>query len=179
MKTKFNKNVFKTPKQYWAFRGGWATAVNADQAKSTVSQYGYKKPGCIGATHTLLFNLLCDKPIDNGFTEITNSNKLLNGMLVNQSLFTAAQQLQLIINYAKQYDELSPYRKDRVDAFLQPLNQHLANLTAKMLSKVKVPKVSPVRSSLLTEKIEFEEQVSRQITEQIRNAAVKRITPVV
>ena len=35
-----------------------------------------KRPGCMEASHHMLYNILRNKPIHNGFTPITNKNKL-------------------------------------------------------------------------------------------------------
>ena len=64
-------NTFETKEQYLAFRAAWATAAQSKE---------------LTAEHHILFNILCGRPIDHGFTPITKPSKLQNGFRINHGL---------------------------------------------------------------------------------------------
>lgn len=73
-------NIFSSKEHYLNFRAAWAKAAN---------------DGHLTAAHHVLFNLVTGKPFYNGFTPVTNSNKLSNGAYLNLSLYDAARTLRL------------------------------------------------------------------------------------
>ena len=164
MTTKYNKKIFKNELHYWAFRKTWCESVNADQTKSQLITQGtstYREKGWITSAHVVLFNILCDQPIDTGFTPITNKNKLLNGVYVNNGIYCATQELNSIVQRARKYienPEKFSWGKQQRDRFLAPLDQHPGHFNIKMLASVEVATVKPQKYSSDAQQININKQ---------------------
>lgn len=162
-----NKSLFESKQHYVDFRNAWAAAVTDPRAKRTIKHHRYPIqyyehgtlvvtehngaeviPGWITSTHALLYNLLRDKPFYNGFTPVSNRNKLTNSTYVNWSLYLAAYNLDWrkrqaieslkkdpIINQdsSKQY-----WGTTTTMTFLEPFN---GTITREMLSELVIPEI--------------------------------------
>jgi len=106
-----NKKLFKSKEHYLAFRKAWATSVNSKENKRT----GDKR---VDAAHHMLYNILRDKPFYNGFSVISNSNKLMNGMYFLQSLVQTHIKLSHI-KYLTTLDYLNNINEKYVNNFLE------------------------------------------------------------
>jgi hypothetical protein len=92
-----NTNFFETKEQYLNFRSAWTNAVNDSRSKSTLvphDEYLYNKStyqyttskgtgqhrvkGWIQAEHHILFNIILGRKANNGFTPITNPQKIIS-----------------------------------------------------------------------------------------------------
>ena len=116
--------IFDTKEQYLAFRTAWAKAA---QAK------------VLTVEHMVLYNLIRNKPIHRGFTPVTNTNKLLNGMAINGALCEACWRLNQYAVYASEEGE--NYRTRWVDEFLAPFE---GTLTREQLANIEVPEVKRI-----------------------------------
>lgn len=142
------KHFFDTKEQYLLFRKIWARAVKSPRAKSYIlpsdewiwnnhSAYtGYvshntgtiRRKGWITPAHMILYNIIRNKPIDNGFTDVTNPYKIANSEIWYDNGFAAAlEQLIIYQNYTKEYladpkkfKEGSRFRGDALNEFFQP-----------------------------------------------------------
>lgn len=106
-------NTFETKEQYLAFRAAWATAAQSKE---------------LTAEHHILFNILCGRPIDRGFTPITKATKLQNGFRINHGLYHAAQSLQ--------------YRMVN-EEFMAPFGD---TITKEMIEGLEIPEVKSLNS---------------------------------
>lgn len=154
---------FETKEQYLTFRKAWTKAVNDDRAKKTLREEKvkvgktiyinkYRDEGWITSTHHVLFNLLCQRPIDNGFTPVTNRNKLSHGMAFNGSLCQAVYQLKKMYTIAHNKVNEAPVEDWKMDAlkkFLFPITEHLDNTDdlIQALAKVRTPDVKGLYSN--------------------------------
>lgn len=114
---------FESKEHYLNFRKAWAIACSSARAKSTTEPCdewitttgwnGYVSKGTgthrvygwLRAEHHILYNILRNKPVDNGFTLISNVNKLTNGFYLNQGLFWSFQTLKFIVGKAQRVAE--------------------------------------------------------------------------
>ena len=141
--------IFKTKTEYFNFIQAWKNACNASERKSQFIFYKEwnsieRQPGWLHASHYILYNYIRNKNLHNGFSFITNSSKLNNGMIINFGLFTGYAELQRIINIARSLLEdkkISDFYKKRINKFLQPFK---GTLTLEHLSNVDLDKISPV-----------------------------------
>ena len=150
------KTHFENKQHYLDFRAEWACAVNSPKAKSTLvpcdewlsneGEYGkvshgtgvHRKTGWITGAHHLLFNILCEKRIDNGFTLRTNIDKIKSGEyeFVNEGLVLASYYVRRMIEAAKRrMSEGEPpvFLTRALDEFIEPFGdtvsyEMLANL---------------------------------------------------
>lgn len=125
---------FETKDQYITFRTAWAKAAQAKQ---------------LTAAHMVMFNILCGRPHDRGFTPITKTTKLLNGAYLNHGLYFAVDDLKRIVGYAKSVvgskeAKLSSWNQDRLEDFLKPFD---GVITVELLASVEVPEVKPLESN--------------------------------
>lgn len=123
-------SIFKTKEQYFSFRDAWASAVNNKETRSHLR-----------AEHYILYNILCGKSFDRGFTPITNANKLQNGMYINHGLYNATYKLRSIISSAKDLfsgKTLSSYQTDEFPKFISPFNN---TVTVDMIATIDLPEV--------------------------------------
>jgi len=74
------KSIFETKQQYKTFRAAFAAAQNDKRAKpyftDDVQAGKIKHKGWLQAEHFILLNAIRRKPLHNGFTPITNENKI-------------------------------------------------------------------------------------------------------
>lgn len=89
------KTIFENKEQYFAMRAQWATSSKSPKCKSTLepcdewiettsNRAGYmskgtakiRYPGWMGAECHILYNILRNKPSDNGFSQCTNPEKI-------------------------------------------------------------------------------------------------------
>lgn len=152
---------FETKEQYLNFRAAWASAVNDERVKKklvtkvwshngTKEEYKERVPGWISAAHHMLYNILRNKPFDNGFTPVTKPSKLLNGHSPNYGLYMAANHLKSVIRDAKKvtgeidisYLGNSAARQEgalkRTLRFLEPFNK---TVSIELLASFEPPKV--------------------------------------
>lgn len=132
MNTSIKKTLFVSKDHYLAFRIAWAKAVNSEKAKSTLKPgYGntrYRVQGWITSAHMAMYNLLRDKPIYEGFTHITNKNRLvLGGTSPILGFDQAVDKLEYYIGMARSIKQdskqrVSPYYVERVKAFIEPFD---------------------------------------------------------
>lgn len=144
-------SIFKTKEQYFTFRKSWSSAVNNDKAKPPVAW--------LHASHHILFNLLCNKPFDNGFTPITNINKLKNGTYLNHGLYYAMVDLKYMQSIAKKIGagnkffgkKPADYEVERLREFFAPLSDTITDdMVAdivNMLATLELPTVAPLYSN--------------------------------
>jgi hypothetical protein len=118
------KHFFETKEQYLLFRKIWARAVKSPRAKSYIlpsdewiwdSKHtcrGHvshmtatiRKKGWITPAHMILYNIIRNKPIDTGFTDVTNPYKIANSEVWYDGGFgNALEQLIIYQNYVKEY----------------------------------------------------------------------------
>lgn len=153
-------SIFNTKEQYFSFRDAWKSAVNNDKAKSHLIDvdewltstdsisYGtgkHRVSGWIEASHSMLFNILCGRPIDRGFMPITNKTKLENGAYINHGLYYGYCALNKILETAKKIRvegaPVSEYRAQELTEFLAPFNN---SVTIDMLAAIKISKIEPL-----------------------------------
>lgn len=149
------KRYFENKEDYLTFRKAWAKATNDPRSKSELleNNWGkYRKDGWLTAAHHMLFNILCDRPVDVGFTPITNRNKLTNGAYLNHGLYFAAYWLGLWVGTASGTD--NRWTTIALERFLEPLVTHLPGDPAKnfeeftkLLATIEVPKIEVIESS--------------------------------
>ena len=113
--------IFDTKEQYLTFRAAWAKAAQKKQ---------------LTAAHMVMYNLIRNKPIHKGFTPVTNTNKLLNGMAINHGLYEARWQLS---RYVDRAGEDKNYFTEWVDRFLAPFE---GTITREQLVHLEVPRVN-------------------------------------
>jgi len=138
--------IFENKEHYFNFRAAFAKAVNDPRAKKTVVRTSYgaeRHPGWIHSEHFLLLNILRNKSVDKGFAFITNKNKLSNGAILNEGLYSATNRLSQYVERAKKGDAIPPMQKELLEKFLAPFD---GTFTIEMLAKVEVPKISAIRS---------------------------------
>ena len=155
-------SIFNTKEQYFSFRDAWKSAVNNDKAKSHLIDvdewltstdsvsYGtgkHRVSGWIEASHSMLFNILCGRPIDCGFMPVTNKTKLENGTHINHGLYYGYIALYRILETAKKIRvegaPVSEYRAQQLTEFLAPFNN---TVTIDMLAAIKISKIEPLHS---------------------------------
>lgn len=152
-----NQSIFLNTEQYLNFRAAWSAAVNSPKAKSHLEEHNaywknetgmHKVSGWINAEHHILYNLLCNKPHDHGFTITTNSRKLMNGTLINHgyywgmlSLKSHIRDAKLICKKTKNNEEIPEHISRWVYDFLKPFAN---TVTIKMLSNVILPGIEPI-----------------------------------
>lgn len=163
---------FNDKEQYLNFRKAWAVAVNSPEAKSHLevcdeaikpgternpNSLYYKRSkgtgrrrvqGWITASHMILYNLLREKNMENGFTNVTNEIKLQNGMLANHGLYFANQCLLDICRIASMFEDPTKVHtytwwKAHLEDFLRPF---AGTVTIEMLGKLskQIPEVKYV-----------------------------------
>jgi hypothetical protein len=157
------KHFFETKEQYLLFRKIWARAVKSPRAKSyilpsdewiTTSNYrGYvshntgtiRRKGWITPSHMILYNIIRNKPIDTGFTDVTNPYKIANSEVFYDNAFSVAlEQLIIYQNYTKVHLEdpkkySEGYRKFRMDAlnsFFEPFG---SMITLQVFADLDIP----------------------------------------
>ena len=112
---------FETKEQFLTFRKAWAAASQA---------------GTLQREHHLLYNIIRSKPITNGFTPITNTNKLQNGAYINHGLylghlvlFSARQHARNIVKYREsggdRYAKTLKFYEHMFQSVIQPFLDHL------------------------------------------------------
>jgi hypothetical protein len=143
---------FENKDQYIAFRNAWKQASHSAREK-----------GWIQAAHHVLLNVLRGRSVDNGFTPITNKNKLANGAYINHGLYFAVSDLKRMIQSA-QSDKLSDWQKSRLEDFLAPFN---GTVTVEMLAKVTLPNIQPLESNF---------GQGRKVAQKIMSGEAKPIT---
>lgn len=111
-----HNSIFSSKEEYLAFKATWASVVNSSAE--------------ITAIHHVLYNLLRGFPHDRGFTPITNSNKLANGMLMNGALYYAIKRLQ-------RWQEEGSFP----EYFTRPFGE---TITKDMLILLDIPDVKPI-----------------------------------
>lgn len=128
--------IFTDKQHYLDFIATWKKVAN-------------KKDGTLQAEHHILYNILREKSIYNGFTPITNVNKLTHGHYINHGLYFGYSQLQLILNGAvKAHTDnanLNKWAKERIDQFIGVFE---GTLTVEMLYEVSkvLPEIQPLYS---------------------------------
>jgi len=156
------KSIFNTKEQYLSFRAAWKSAVNNEKAKSSLIEVDewidstdsysngtgkHRISGWIESAHTMLFNILCGKPVDAGFTPITNKNKLENGTYINHGLYYAYRNLDNILSLAKKIriegQPVFDYQAQALTEFLEPFNN---TVTVDTLAAIKISKIEPLDS---------------------------------
>lgn len=106
--TNTNK-FFQTKEQYLAFRAAFAAAHNDSRAKKgKADTYGVKTPGWLTAAHYMILNEVRGYPRRRGFSEITNTTKLANGMLPDLHINNAERELSFIIIDARNFIKNEP-----------------------------------------------------------------------
>lgn len=120
-------NIFETKEQYLAFRSAWAQSAN-------------DKNSHLRAEHFALYNLLRGKPIERGFTPITNRTKLQNGIRLNHGLYFAAWEVKRAIEGTKKTSPDS-WTKATIERLLAPFH---GTVTVEMLAKLATPKVESI-----------------------------------
>lgn len=144
------KTTFFTDKEHYLnFRKAWASAVNSPRAKSHLEPCHewlnsrlsegtgrQRVQGWITREHAILYNLLRELSIDNGFTQVTNKKRLDNSGLRNHGLYFGTYRLQFICQNAEQlinrpFD--SDWAKSSVNGFLEPFGE---TVTKEMLKKL-------------------------------------------
>ena len=118
-------NYFNSKEQYLTFRKAWA---NASQNK------------LLDGGHYAMFNLLMKRPIERGFTPITNVVKLQNGFSINHGLAMASNHLRSMINTAKQ-DKPASWMKYRLECFLAPFD---GAIPIEMIKQLPDPQIMPL-----------------------------------
>lgn len=148
------KTNFESKEHYLEFRKAWAVAVNDERAKQTLVKYehtpwGWKKgtvvsacdrrKGWITAAHHVVFNVLCERPVDTGFTTTKKEVRIANGALWNSGIFRATSQLNGIIKQiqyiAKHPDSHFSWHETNVNNFLEPFN---GTVTREMITKLEI-----------------------------------------
>ena len=132
------KSNFNTKEQYISFRHAWSNAARNSE----------KDTSCwLQAEHHILFNLLCGKPVDHGFTPVTNKNKLKSGTYINHGLYFGMMTLATLHDTAKKIvNGTSPnaWRAERLVEFLEPFNH---TVTVDLFASLDLPKVEPLYSN--------------------------------
>lgn len=149
------QHYFATKEDYLTFRKAWAKATNDPRCKKVLKEgkYGkYRTDSWLTAAHHILFNILCNKPIDNGFTPVTNRNKLTNGTYLNHGLYFAAYHLGLRVGSASGTD--NRWTAVALERFLEPIVTYLPgdpvkNLEkfTKLLATIEVPEIKVIESN--------------------------------
>lgn len=116
---------FETKEQYIAFRTAWAKAA---------------QDKVLTGAHHVLFNIVCNKPIERGFAPVTSTSKLQNGFRINHGLYFAADDLTRVIKGASSD---SSWSKDRAEAFVKPFGDAF---TIEMLATTKCPQIENLDS---------------------------------
>lgn len=78
------EHFFETKEDYLKFKKQWASAVNDPKAKKELirektswgTTHVYQKKGWLQAVHHIIYNIVRDKPLNHGFTPITNKDKI-------------------------------------------------------------------------------------------------------
>lgn len=156
-----NKELF-TKEQYLKIKAAWKQAVNDERAKDYFDEGMYFNPitrsaepttvrcsGWINGEHHLLYNLIRGKQPHTGFTLISNSNKLANGVYLNNGYVEAAYQLTRIVKFATELtnDDQThrhEFKQKHVNTFLEPFGD---SLTVEDLSQLHVPEYAAVESN--------------------------------
>jgi len=132
------KSIFNTKEQYISFRHAWSNAARISDPETSCWLQG---------AHHLMFNLLCGKPAERGFTPITRKTKLQNGHLINAGLYDAYCSLSAKISRAKEIvngKSIPKYAADSLVQFLAPFN-HV--VTIDLLAAIELPKIEPLYSN--------------------------------
>ena len=128
------KSNFNTKEQYLSFRAAWNTASNKENRSTCWLQ----------AEHHILFNILCRKSIDNGFTPVTNSNKLKNGTYINQGFYFGMNRLRNMQAIAKDILNGKTVYQGRATAFAEFLAPFGNTVTVDMVASLDLPEVEPL-----------------------------------
>jgi hypothetical protein len=133
-------SIFNTKEQYFSFRNAWKAAASQKNRKS----------GWLQAEHHILFNIICGRSVDHGFTPITNKNKLKSGAYINHGLYFGMYHLMLMQDTAKgivngSYDS-SPnsWRSQRLVKFLEPFRH---TVTIELFASIELPNIEPLYSN--------------------------------
>ena len=167
---------FESKEHYLAFRKAWAKATQESKSHlepcdlyvyelghsglrtgrySVLSGAGKRRvKASVSRAHHILFNLLLNRPVETGFTPVTNKKKLLNGMYFNAGLYFAVHELKWFIDFdvKRSRRELDRYFKEEnkqwaiqsVEKFLTPFN---GTVTVDMLLALDIPKIEPMYST--------------------------------
>lgn len=116
-----------------AFHSAWKDASHDTRAKSTLVHDTFstwRKRGWLNSAHHVLFNIINHKPVDSGFTNITNCNKLQYSRIApNEGLVKAISELGRIQKIARNIYDVKPVNAHiakRLADFLEPLNNTLS-----------------------------------------------------
>jgi len=141
-------------KKHNAFQNAWKDASHDPRAKSTLTHYTVnvlgenaistaRVKGWLKASHHVLFNIINHKPIDSGFTNITNCNKLQYSRIApNEGLVHAIAELGRIQKIARNIYDVKPvtgYIARRLSDFLEPLNN---TISLDDLMAIKIPDIA-------------------------------------
>lgn len=167
-------NIFTCKEHYQAFRKAWSAAVNDDRAKKhfePCDEWFYdsngkwthskgtgrcKFSGWLHAEHMLLYNVLRDKPLTNGFVPVHKTSRIANGGYINHGFWEAAYWLGSYIKKAQRsltppaenakryYHEAHKQRLETLATFLEPFD---GIVTIEMLAKVEIPEIKPLESN--------------------------------
>lgn len=113
------KNRFSSKQEYLKFKKIWRDAVNDDLARKRIVVKGNEtlvEKSWIKAGHHIIFNLLCGKDADYGFSEITDPNKLDNGQVPKQGYVLALDQLIWMFRINPHFR----YKTIRREIFMRP-----------------------------------------------------------
>lgn len=170
---------FNSKEHYFAFRKAWAVAVNDPRAKphlepcnefvyrtNTFGQKIHYKPiisegtgkkripGWLTRSHHVLYNLLLNRPVETGFTPITNKTKLKNGTYFNFGLYFAVRELKWFIDFEIKRSqrevegwfkqENKDWATEKVEKFLAPFD---GTVTIDMILALEIPKIEPMYST--------------------------------
>jgi len=131
------KSIFNTKEQYLSFRDAWKSAAGSDKRKS----------GWLHVEHHILFNILCDRPADRGFTPITSSNKLKSGTYINHGLYfgmSTLMSLQAIATEIVNGTTPNSWSSERLVNFLEPFNH---TVTVDLFASLELTKVDALYSN--------------------------------
>lgn len=161
-----SKKLFTCKEHYLAFHRAWADACHDDRAKKQIKEAKvkswpdgsiyirkYRTDSWLTASHMVLYNLLRDKPITDGFTPIHDVRRLAAGHHINLGFYQAAIGLWFVVENARRSlippaDDAKDYvkrnhqhRKENVEKFLEPFG---GTVTLEMLAKVDIPRIEPL-----------------------------------
>ena len=127
-------SIFNSKEQYFAFRNAWKAAAGQKKRKS----------GWLQAEHHILFNILCGRSPERGFTPVTRKTKLQSGHLINHGYYHGMVTLASLCDTAKKIvsgTKVSTWNSDRLVDFLKPFNH---TVTVDLLASLELPKVEPL-----------------------------------
>jgi hypothetical protein len=135
-------SIFNTKEQYLSFRDAWKTAAKSIKATKATQVRGW-----IQAEHHILFNVLCRKKIDNGFTPVTNSNKLNNGTHINQGFYFGMSRLRNMQKTALDIINGKSVYEGRARAFAEFIEPFGNTVTVDMIAALDLPEIEPLCST--------------------------------